>query len=114
MTGRLTPALRAGSRTALAVLLVQAAVAVVLATALPEVGHVHPAGTDAHVHALVDVGGLAVPPLPPAHAPRPIAAAARRSSRRASGVRPRDLRRTRWGRAPPAWGADRPVAMRAA
>ncbi len=114
MTGRLALALRTGARTALAVLLVQAAVAVALAAALPEVGHVHPAGTPAHVHALVEVGGLAVPPEPRVQAPRPIAVAVRRASLSAPTARPRDLRRTRWGRAPPAMGADRPVVVRAA
>ena len=114
MTGRLALALRTGARTALAVLLVQAAVAVALAAALPDVGHVHPAGTPAHVHALVEVGGLAVPPEPRVQVPRPIAVAARRALVRLSAARPRDLRRTRWGRAPPAMGADRPVAVRAA
>jgi hypothetical protein len=114
MAGRLTLALRSGARAALAVLLVQAAVAVALAAALPEVGHVHPTGTPAHAHALVEVGGLAVPPQPHATVPRPIEVAVRRASLRAPAARPRDLRRTRWGRAPPAPGADRPVALRAA
>jgi hypothetical protein len=115
MTRRLAFALRTGARTALAVLLVQAAVAVALAAALPEVGHVHPAGTPGHTHALVEVGGLAVPPEPRVQAPRPIAVAARRARFRLPTARPRDLRRTRWGRAPPAMGADRPaVVVRAA
>lgn len=114
MTGRLTLALRTGARAALAVLLVQAAVAVALAAALPDVGHVHPAGTPAHAHALVEVGGLAMTPEPRVKAPRPIAVDVRRAPLRAPSARPRDLRRTRWGRAPPAMGADRPVAVRAA
>ncbi|MFN2322961.1 MAG: hypothetical protein ABR510_08410 [Trueperaceae bacterium] len=114
MTGRLALALRTGARTALAVLLVQAAVAVALAAALPEVGHVHPAGTDAHAHALVEVGGLAVPPEPHMQAPRPIVIPARRAPLAAPTAWPRDPRRTRWGRAPPRQGVDRPVALRAA
>ena len=114
MVARLAFALRAGARAALVVLLLQAAVAVALAAALPEVGHVHPAGTPAHAHALVEVGGLAVPPEPRVQAPRPIAVVVRRSPLRAPGVRPRDLRRTRWGRAPPAVGSNRSAAPRAA
>ena len=114
MTARLAFALRAGARAALAVLLVQAAAAVALAAALPDVGHVHPVDTPAHAHALVEVGGLAVPPEPRVQAPRPIAVVVRRSPLRAPGVRPRGLRRTRWGRAPPAPGEDRSVAQRAA
>jgi hypothetical protein len=114
MTGRLTLALRSGARAALAVLLVQAAVAVALAAALPDVGHVHPAGTPAHAHALVEVGGLAVPPQPHATVPRPIEVVARRAPLRAPSTRPRALRRTRWGRAPPAPSADPSVAVRAA
>jgi len=101
MRARLTRALRCGGRAALVALLLQATAAVALAAALPEVGHVHPAGTPDHVHALVEVGGLGAPAviLPPL--PRPAIAPARRSWRRAAPApRPR-AGRTRLGRDPP-------------
>ncbi|MDF1521854.1 MAG: hypothetical protein P1P87_03430, partial [Trueperaceae bacterium] len=75
MPDRLALALHAGARTALAVLLLQAAVAVALAASLPEVGHVHLPGTGDHVHALVEVGGLGTPAVAPVPLPQPCAAA---------------------------------------
>lgn len=110
MVARLVPALRAGARAALAVLLVQAAVAVALAAALPEVGHVHPAGTPDHVHALVEVGGLTAAPEARAAAPRPALGRGRRARPRLHQPRPSGPRRTRWGRAPPRVGAPRAAA----
>lgn len=101
MTGRLASALRSGARAALAVLLVQAAVAVALAASLPEVGHVHLPGTGDHVHALVEVGGLGTPALAPLPLPRPQLAARARPEPRPHAPHLRGARRTRWGRAPP-------------
>jgi hypothetical protein len=101
MLDRLALALHAGARTVLAVLLLQAAVAVALAASLPDVGHVHPAGTADHVHALVEVGGLGTPALAPLPLPRPCAGAPLRPAPRPRAPRLRGPRRTRWGRAPP-------------
>lgn len=109
MPPRLALALRAGARAALATLVLQAAVAVALAAALPEVGHVHPAGTPGHAHALVEVGGLAVAPEPPARAPRPEVLRARRLRVRVRQPHVAGPRRTRWGRAPPRVGRARPA-----
>lgn len=103
--GAIAAALRAGARAALAVLLLQATVAVALAAALPEVGHAHPSGTPDHTHALLEVGGLGAPATVAATPPRPLATPRpRRPRTRPTAPRPR-AGRTRLGRDPPVSGA---------
>jgi hypothetical protein len=102
MSGRLVRAWRCGARAALVVLLLQATAMVALATALPEVGHVHPAGTPDHAHALLEVGGAGVPAAVPPPLPRPADAQRRAAAApRVGAPRPR-AGRTRLGRDPPA------------
>jgi len=102
MVAHLTRALRCGGRAALVVLLLQATAAVALAAALPEVGHVHPAGTPDHAHGLLEVGGVGVPATVASPVPRPVATPGRRrAGPRPSAPRPRPSR-TRLGRDPPA------------
>jgi hypothetical protein len=102
MSARLARACRSGAQTALVVLLLQATAVVALATSLPEVGHVHPAGTPDHPHALLEVGGAGVPAPLAQPLPRPAVAQRRSAIAPLAGApRPR-AGRTRLGRDPPA------------
>jgi hypothetical protein len=101
MGARLNRALRVGFQAWMAAMLLQATAAAALATALPEVGHVHPEGTPNHAHSLVQVGGLAtLAPRAPALAPPQWQPRARWRPARLQAPHTR-ARVARWDRAPP-------------
>lgn len=101
MRPRLRLALRAGMTAAIGLLLVQAAAATALATALPEVGHVHPDGADPHAHTIVEVGGVGAPVVVAAPPPRPaFSGRAPRTAAPAAAPGPR-VGRANLGRGPP-------------